>query len=322
MGVEYPAAQTTFTLTPKAPYDFELTAAFATHYRGQHGVEMFQNGVYRRLLDIEGRPCLSSVRSTGTIDSPLLEVELFAPALDEDLATRTRSQVAWILGIDEDLIPFYEMASNDPILAPLANKLQGLHIPHTASVFECFVLAVLGQQLTSQVVRRMHNQLIHTYGPSAEIRGDTYYVFPGPRAIVAAGEEGLRAIGLSARKTQYILDVAARVVLGELDLEGLQDCDDEQAVRVLTGIRGVGMWTAQWLLIRGLGRADGFPCGDLALERTLGMLVNDGKALRSDEAIEYSRRWSPFRSYATTYVFAAIRLDSIADSPKTGEVAL
>ena len=81
----------------------------------------------------------------------------------------------------------------------------------------------------------------------------------------------------------------------------------EEAIHTLTGLRGVGLWTAQWLLIRALGRDDGFPHDDLALCRVLGQLLNKGKPFQPEEAREYSSRWSPYRSYVTAYLFAAMQ---------------
>ena len=78
-------------------------------------------------------------------------------------------------------------------------------------------------------------------------------------------------------------------------------------VERLTAIRGVGPWTAHWLLISALGETDGFPSGDLALQRTMGRLVTGGPPMPAAEALAYSERWSPHRSYVTTYLFASTR---------------
>lgn len=310
------------TITPTPPYDFGLTANYATYFRGQYGAESFGQGVFRRLLDCRGQLCLVTVRSLGTVDVPLLEVEIKASGarLDGDVVSEVERQVAWILGADQDLVPFYRMATNDSELGPLAHGLRGLHVPHTASVYEALVLAILGQQISSHVARMVRTSLIQTYGPSAEVSGVKYYAFPRPEAIVRAGVEGLRAIKFSARKAEYIVDIAARVATGELDLEGLQHQPDEEVVRTLLSIRGVGLWTAHWLLIRALGRTDGFPHGDLAVQRLLGVMVDGGPPLSPKEALWYSRRWSPYRSYMTTYLFAAARSGRFARLSRVGQV--
>ncbi len=301
------------TLTPLPPYDFDLTAAYATYFRVHYGAESFQNDVFRRLLDLGDRLCLASVRSLGTVDSPVLEVELRGPSLDETALSGARRQVAFLLGVDQDLLPFCEMARKDPMLSPLARGLRGLHIPQTASMYEALVLAILGQRISSHVARVLRTLLIQTYGLCLEMSATTYHTFPRPEALMAAGVEGLRSIKLGTAKAQHIVDIAARVVSGELNLESLRSRPDEEVIRILTGIRGVGLWTAQWLLIRALGRTDGFPHTDLALRRTLGLALKDGGPLRPAEALMCSQRWSPYRSFVTTYLFAAIRSGSFPE---------
>jgi DNA-3-methyladenine glycosylase II len=310
------------TVAPTPPYDFDLTAGYATYFRGHYGAESYHGGVFRRLLDCRGHLCLVNVRSLGTVDSPLLQVEIEAAGngLEVDVLSVVEGQVAWILGTDQDLASFYRMTLNDSAVGPLILGLRGLHVPHTASVYEALVLAILGQQISSHVARMLRTLLIQTCGPSAEVSGARYYAFPSPEAIVAAGVEGLRKIKLSARKAEYIVGIAARVASGELDLEGLQHQTDEEVIRTLIGIRGVGLWTTQWLLIRALGRADGFPFGDLALQRILGILVNGGIPLSPQETLEYSRRWSPFRSYITAYLFAAVRSGRFPSLSEAGQV--
>jgi DNA-3-methyladenine glycosylase II len=313
---------TIVTIEPRPPYDFDLTAAYATYFRGQYGTESFLDGVFRRLLDCRGHVCLVGVRSVGTIGSPVLEVEIegVGTSLDFDLVSRIKRQVVWLLGTDQDLEAFYRVTRNDSVLGTLVSGLRGLHVPHTASVYEALVLAILGQQISSHVARMVRTLLIRTYGPSAEVSGEMYYAFPPPETIVAAGVEGLRAIKFSARKAEYIVGIAERVASRELDLEGLKRQFDDEVVAALIGTRGVGLWTAQWLLIRALGRTDGFPHGDLALRRFLGILVNGGPPLSPQDALVYSRRWSPFRSYATTYLFAAARSGRFPFLSRAGQV--
>ena len=159
------------TLLPTPPYSFDLTAAYATFFRGRYGSDTFEGGILQRLLDLGDRLCLASVRSSDTIDLPSLKVELTSTALDDAAIAKAQGQIAWILGVDQDLTPFYRLAQSDPTLAPLVQSLKGLHIPHTASVYEALVLAILGQQISSHVARVLHNLLIETYGLALEVSG-------------------------------------------------------------------------------------------------------------------------------------------------------
>ncbi len=310
--------KTITTLAPVPPYDFDLTAAYATYFRGHYGTEWFHDGVFRRLLDVGDRLCLIEVRSLGTVDSPSLEMELKSAALNDAVVSEARSQTALLLGVSQDLDPFYKMAFKDSVLTPLARDLRGLHIPQTVCVWEALVFAILGQQVSSHMAHNLRTLLVQTYGLSIHESGVTYYTFPRPEVLMGAGVEGLHSIKLGERKAQFIFDIAAMVASGERDLESLRALPDEEVIRTLTSIRGVGPWTAQWLLIRGLCRPDAFPHGDLALQRSLGLLLRDGSPFRPQEALKYSRRWSPFRSYVTTYIFAAARSGRFPELSSTG----
>ncbi|MFC1953970.1 DNA-3-methyladenine glycosylase family protein [Chloroflexota bacterium] len=299
--------QVVLNLKPVPPYDFNLTAGYATYFRRTTGAESYQDGVFQRLLDIGDTPCLANVRSLGTMDSPSLEVVIIGTKLDKTVVTKAQQRISWILGIDQSLLPFYRMAQNDSALSPLVKRLRGLHIPHTGSIYEALVLAILGQQINSHVARMLRTLLIETYGQALEISGNIYHCFPQATNLATAGITGLRAIKLSTRKAQYIVDISNRIILGQLDLEGLRLRPDEEVIRTLTSLRGVGLWTTHWLFIRALGRNDGFPHEDLALCRTLSRLLNSAIPFTPAATLEYSQRWSPFRSYVTAYLFAAIR---------------
>ena len=311
--------QATFTLTPSPPYDFDLTAGYLAYFRGRYAADTFEDGTFRRLLDLRGQLALASARSTGTVMSPRLEVSLHGNGLDQTAVAEARRQMAWMLSTADDLAPFYRMARADTHLAPLAKALHGLHVPHTASTYEGLVLAILGQQISTNVARMLRTLLIEAYGGSMDLNAETYHAFPSPEALVTAGVKGLKAIKFSERKSEYIVDIAARVASGELDLDALRGRPDHDVEQALTSIRGVGPWTAHWLLIRALGHTDGFPHGDLALQRALGLLANGGTPMSAQAALDYSQRWSPYRSYVTTYLFAAVRSGQMS-SAGMGEV--
>tara|TARA_B100000745_G_scaffold297315_1_gene244087 strand:- start:4595 stop:5512 length:918 start_codon:yes stop_codon:yes gene_type:complete len=294
-------------ITPVAPFDFELTAGYLTYFQGRYATDSLVDGVYRRLLDLDGQLVLASVSSLGSLEKPELSVELQGEGLTSDNVEVATDKVAWILGVGQELEPFYASAQGDPAMAAITQRFHGLHMPHTASVFEALVLAILGQQIATNVARIIRTLLIETYGPRQTIDGETYYAFPRPETLAALRVEDLRGMKLSQRKAEYVHGIACTALDDPEFIEGLHHLDDEAVVRQITSLRGVGNWTAQWLLIRALGRPDALPLGDLALRRVVSRLYFQDEPLNDTEVEEFCRRWSPYRTYATTYMFTAMR---------------
>ena len=110
--------QASFALEPTPPYDFDLTAGYLAYFRSRYAADTFEDGSYSRLLDLGDRLVLVGVRSTGTLDSPGLNVELRGQELDGAAVAEAKRQVAWMLSVDDDLTPFYRMAEADPYLGP------------------------------------------------------------------------------------------------------------------------------------------------------------------------------------------------------------
>ena len=294
-------------ITPVAPFDFELTAGYLTYFQGRYATDSLVDGVYRRLLDLDGQLVLASVSSLGSLEKPELSAELQGEGLTSDNVEVATDKVAWILGVGQELEPFYASAQGDPAMAAITQRFHGLHMPHTASVFEALVLAILGQQIATNVARIIRTLLIETYGPRQTIDGETYYAFPRPETLAALRVEDLRGMKLSQRKAEYVHGIACTALDDPEFIEGLHHLDDDAVVRQITSLRGVGNWTAQWLLIRALGRSDALPLGDLALRRVVSRLYFHDEPLNDTQVEEFCRRWSPYRTYATTYMFTAMR---------------
>ena len=295
----------TLHLQPTPPFDFELTAGYHTYFQARSGADNLDAGVYRRLLDLEGRLLLVSVRSAGSVDSPELVIELRGEGLSDADGEVAAAQVRWMLGTAQELAPPYALAESDPALAGLARQFRGLHLPRTATLFEALTVAILGQQISASVARTMRTLLIERYGTRAEFDGATYYAFPRPEAVLSALPEELRELKLSRSKAEYVRVIAGAAL--EPGWDELYELPDDEVVRRLTALRGVGNWTAQWAQVRGLARPDALPLGDLALRRGVSRLWRDGATVTDAEVKTIAERWRPWRSYATAYLFAALR---------------
>ena len=300
---------------PVPPYDFELTAGQPNYSREQpFKTEEYVACSYIRLLDLGDKVALAQVSSVGAVDQPELSVKLTGDDLTSTDADRAARQITWLLGCDQDLQPFYDAVSGDSALADVVNDFYGYHNTRTASVYEALVQAVLGQQIATNVSRIIRSLLVENYGVRATIAEREWYAFPRAESLATAEVDDLRQLKLSYRKAEYIQGIARAALDSGNNLDGMHDLEDSEVVKRMVAMRGVGQWTAQWVLVRALARPDGFPVGDLALRKTVSSLYFGGVEIDDGQLLEFSERWSPWRSYATSYLFAALRSGRIAGS--------
>ncbi len=293
-----------FQIKPTPPCDFVATAENQPYFRkGQEPAD----GAYRRLLDLGSQLTLATVRFNGDVDDPELRVVLQGGDLSESEMEVAKTQVERLLGADQDLRPFYEFAGGEPVMSNLVKAFYGMHQTLALSVFETIGQAILGQQLSASVARVIRALLVETYGARLEVDGETHYAFPRAEAIAAASVEELRGMKLSQRKAEYLHGLALAELTTPGGLDRVSDLSDDEVIKEVTALRGVGMWSAQWVLSRALGRPDAFPVGDLALKRIVSQLYFGGESLTDGELADFSQRWSPYRSLATSYLFAALR---------------
>jgi len=296
-------------LIPRSPFSFDLTCqAMAAHTGGPVALDTYEGGVFRRVLSRDGRALLVSARSEGSVDRPRLMVEVWGDAVEPDDAKWASGWIRHLLATDEDLAAFYDAVGGDPTLGKVLARLHGLSPGRAATVFEALVLSIIGQQIAATVARLIRADLLQVYGTPVRRDGATYYGFPGAETLLAAGTDGLRKLRLSQRKAEYILGICEGVGTGTLDLEGMASLTREEVVGRLVRVRGIGPWTAEWVLGRALGRLDAFPAGDLALQRTLSRLYGDGRSLSERETADMGRRWEGYQGLVVTYLFAALRL--------------
>ena len=298
-----------FSIIPIPPFSLELTAGYQTYFQGEVGADVFEGKVYRRLQEVDGRLFLLSVHETGNVDAPQLEVTLSGEELAESDAEQARRTVTHILATDIDLNQFYRLSASDPILASLVKRFRGLHPPRMPTIFEGMIFAVAGQQISSVVARLIRTLIVKRYGSSIRLNEHAYFGFPSPQQVLDAGINGLLEVKLSRRKAEYIMGIASRAVRGELELNILESLSDEQILEKLDSLHGVGRWTAEWVLLRAIGRLDVFPAGDLALRAIVSNYYFGGRELSEAEARSFAERWTPFKTLATAYLFAGRRLN-------------
>ncbi|HXG19649.1 MAG TPA: DNA-3-methyladenine glycosylase [Methylomirabilota bacterium] len=295
-----------FTFTPTPPYSLDLTAIRFTRFKDEI-VDRVQPQHYQRLLFVDGQVALATVSDVGTVAKPQLQVELQGPrdtALDRP---EFAAQLRHILSIDLDLKPFYRAARADELLGPITPRFRGLKLPASPTVFESLVMAVLSQQVNLTFAYSIKRELVETFGIRWQANGETHYAFPLPERFAEATPERLLRFRLSNAKAATLVRLGAAFASGALQEEELAALPDEEVVDRLTQLKGIGRWSAEIALLRGLARPDAFPAGDLGVVKYVaqGLLGKAEKATEADMR-EFAERWRPYRGLALIYCYAEL----------------
>jgi len=295
-----------FTLLPAPPYSLHLTAIRFARFKDEI-VDRVQAGGYQRLLTVDGQLALAVVMDQGTITKPRLQIELQGSREVDLDRPEFVTQLRHILCTDLDLKPFYRLAQKDELLAPTVTAFRGLKLPASPTVFEALVMAVLSQQVNLTFAYSIKKELVETFGEQRNVNGETYYAFPTPARFAEEQEENLLRFRLSRAKAGTLVRLGQAFASGTLKEEELAVLSDEEVVERLITIKGIGRWSAEIALLRGLARADAFPGGDLGVVKYLaqGLLGKDGKATEA-EMRTFAERWRPYRGLALIYCYAEL----------------
>jgi 3-methyladenine DNA glycosylase/8-oxoguanine DNA glycosylase len=287
-----------WALSTRAPFHLEATVRVLQR-RPSNAVDIWDHGRYLRLLALPEGLALVEVENTGTIAEP--DVCFCIRAGNAPSATRLRAEetVRKMLGLDVDPAPLQHVAEAERAFRDTALALRGMRPPRFSGLFEAFASVVPFQQLSMEAGVAIMTRLVAAFGEQIEHDGRRFYAFPTAAAIAAARLAPLRACGLSARKAQTLRDLARAVETGALREDQLSAMSTPAALGALTALPGIGPWSASLVLLRGLGRIDVFPPGDVGAMRGLRILMRRGPQAPLVHVIE---RFGEYRGYL--YFFA------------------
>ncbi len=208
--------------------------------------------------------------------------------------------------LNNDLMPFFEMAKTDPLLKMPAQKFYGLRVIGIPDLFEALCWGVLGQQINLTFAYSLKRQFVEKYGDSVEWNGKKYWVFPSYEQIAQLTPTDLADIKMTVKKSEYIIGIAKLMANGALSREQLMNMSFKDAEKNLLKIRGIGPWTANYVLMRCLRFQTAFPIDDVGLINSIKLLRNMDRKPTKDEIVELSCPWKNWESYATFYLWRVL----------------
>jgi 3-methyladenine DNA glycosylase/8-oxoguanine DNA glycosylase len=284
-------------LSIQAPFHLEATVRVLQR-RPANLVEAWEHDRYLRVLKTSDDLMLVEVENRGTIDTPDVRYAL----RHGDPSTVARHELAQtlrkVLGLDVDPIPMQRLLEADRKLRPTALALRGMRPPRFAEWFETFANVVPFQQVSLDAGVAIVGRLVERFGKHLKQNGRRFYAFPSAQAVAEARLETLRSCGLSSQKAESLRYLARAIESGELAEDTISGMNTNDALRALVELPGLGPWSASLVLLRGFGRLDVFPPGDVGAARGLSKLMRLRTAASLSGRIE---RFGANRGYLYFY---------------------
>lgn len=296
-------------LSVKPPFRLDLTA-WALRRRPHNIVDRFDGGIYRRIVTHGESAVEVAVEQRGSVERPDLVATVSGPGVSSAIGGNIEAMLNRMLGLDRDLEEFYDLAREDPTLGPMVVRLRGMKPVRFPVNFEAFVNAIACQQISLDAGLHVVNRLVVNYGRRLRGGRAQTFAFPDSSALARADIERLRQLGLSRGKARYLRALAA--LDSDPDAPGFsrfEALDDKTALAALCALKGVGRWTAEYVMLRGFGRVHIFPGDDVGGRNALARRMGLRRELDYEGVRHALARWSRFGGL----IYFHLLLDSLLD---------
>ncbi|MEZ4669745.1 MAG: DNA-3-methyladenine glycosylase 2 family protein [Anaerolineae bacterium] len=253
----------TGTLSSVQPFDFKHSLNFLGLFKPAMGQQVIENNTLTKAFYVADKVVV--FRASHTTAAPQLDYAIWS----EQPLTSTEQQkavedISFFLSLQDDLNPFYTLAESDPDFMQVVQKLYGYHqVKFSLTAFENACWAVISQRNLMSLSFAMKARLTEQYGGRLQVEGLTYQAFPQPHQLALATTDELNQIIRNTRKAECINAVAQ--AFANMDEMWLREAPLEQVKKWLLSIKGIGAWSASFVLVRGLGRVEELPVDEKRL---------------------------------------------------------
>ncbi|MBO3697805.1 DNA-3-methyladenine glycosylase [Roseivirga sp. E12] len=227
--------------------------------------------------------------------------------LPDDQVKFVKDYVREWFDLDRDIEPFYDLLTSIESLNDLKNAYEGLRLIGIPDLFEAMCWSIIGQQINLTFAFKLKRKLVEIYGKSIQWNSQTLYHFPTPESLIKLDEDVLRANQFSRGKIQYLKNVASAFLENGLDKRSIAAIPDfESRQKKLIEIKGIGVWSANYALMKTLHQPEAIPFGDTGLTQALfnHKIIED----RKDEAAikQFFKSVKGWEAYTVFYLWRSL----------------
>ncbi len=258
----------------------------------------------RKLIKIDDEPILFELRN---MRHGFLEITFLNRLVPASIRSPVIEFVNEWLDLDTNLSPFYRFARKNSLLKQLTTNHYGLRLIKIPDLFEALCWAILGQQINVAFAYTLKQRVVENFGESFVFESATYWRFPTPETIAELQPADLLNLQFNRQKVEYIIGLARLMRDGNVSKQRLLEMSTlENAREALLNIRGVGPWTASYVLMRCLGFRSAFPIEDIGLHNALQRQLNLPRKPSLEEIRNMSAGWGGWQAYVAIYLYRSL----------------
>jgi DNA-3-methyladenine glycosylase II len=263
-----------------------------------------ENNILYKVENFNCKPVLMKIRGSSNNN---ICIDFLTPRPKKSIRARVAKYVWHWFDLDMNLVPFNRMAAKDPVLNKVAKELYGLRILTISDLFEAVCWAIIGQQVNITFAYTLKKRFVQTFGERFDFDKKRYYLFPTPQVISQQTVTGLKRLQFAGKKSEYLIELAQKMMAGDLSKKRLLNTDGFEAARKeLMKLYGVGQWTADYVSLRCLKDPAALPAADVGLQNAVKKQLGLSDKPTPDDIIRYSKGWQNWQAYATFYLWASL----------------
>jgi DNA-3-methyladenine glycosylase II len=293
-------------LHPAGPFDFEQSLDFIQRFPPMMGEQTLTSRKMSKTISIQAQPFLFELQSTGTVETPKLEYQIYSThPIETDQQNLVEDRIRFFLSLDDPLFDFYALAREDTPFWSVVERMYGLHQVKFMSPFEIAIWAVLTQRQPIAISRKVKQALKEAYGSCMEINGTRFTAFPEPAQLISIPPEQLNQIIKNERKVEYLLAVTQAFF--QVDEQFLRSGPYQEVEEWLLKIKGIGDWSAHFILIRGLGRMEKISITpdsihEKILVEAVSRVYSPGKSVNDEKILQLADHYGNWQGYWSYYL--------------------